>query len=322
MDIDSISSPVQRYITKVEERMRIQSDSYHPELTTALNHLLSSGGKRLRPILTLLTGKMLGCDIEILINLAAAIELLHTATLVHDDLIDGAMLRRGIPTLNARWTPAATVLTGDVIFAQAAHLASMTNSIEVMQLFAKALMIVVNGEITQMFDSQDRKDYRASYYQRIYSKTASVFEMATTSAAMLSEVDIKVLEAVKKFGYEIGMAFQIVDDILDFTGEQETVGKPVASDLRQGLVTLPTIYYMEANPTDLDLETLLSNSKANEKNIKRLVKSIRNSNAIEDTMCEARQFVGRGIDFLSILPPTTERHSLERLAHYIVQRSF
>src|SRR3990172_8268826 len=126
-------SPVQESLRLVERRMRAQSDGHHPDLAAALKHLLSSGGKRVRPAVALLTGGMLGAGRDRLVTLSAAIELLHTATLVHDDLIDGALLRRGIPTLNAQWTPAATVLTGDFIFARAAHLASQTGSLAVMR---------------------------------------------------------------------------------------------------------------------------------------------------------------------------------------------
>src|SRR5512135_900325 len=133
--------------------MRAQADGHNTAVAAALHHLLSSGGKRIRVIVTLLTGKMLGADPDKLVTLAAAIESLHTATLVHDDLIDGALLRRGIATLNAQWTPAATVLTGDFIFAIAAKMAAETNSVATMHLFAETLAIIVNGEINQLFTS-------------------------------------------------------------------------------------------------------------------------------------------------------------------------
>ena len=145
-------------IPKVENRMRKSVNDHNPELKNAIDHLLSSGGKRIRPTVTLLTGGMLGADQEICIILAAAIEMLHTAILVHDDLIDGALLRRGISTLNARWSPAATVLTGDYLFARAAKLAAETGSIEVMQLFADTLATIVNGEINQMFPGDGLTD--------------------------------------------------------------------------------------------------------------------------------------------------------------------
>lgn len=314
-------SPVQESLRLVEKRMRAQSNGHHPDLGAALNHLLSSGGKRVRPAVALLTGGMLGGDRDHLITLAAAIELLHTATLVHDDLIDGALLRRGIPTLNARWTPASTVLAGDFIFARAAKLASETKSVEVMRLFAETLATIVNGEITQMFSTQEVHT-RESYYERIYAKTASMFVLATSAAAVLSPVDEDVAECVRTFGYEIGMAFQIVDDVLDFTGEQATVGKPVASDLRQGLITLPTLIYMQSHPDDPDVEYLKDGSYYNESRLNRLIPAIRESGAIEDALYEARQFVDRGLAALAELsiPMTPERQALEDLALYIVKR--
>ena len=311
--------PVQGLIHQVEERMRSQSDGHHPELNSALQHLLASGGKRIRPAITLLTGGMLGADKDRLITLAAAIELLHTATLVHDDLIDGSLFRRGMPTLNARWSLAATVLTGDYIFARAANLAAETNSVPVMRLFAENLATIVNGEITQLFANHNLVS-REDYFRRIYAKTASLFETATTSAALISSVDKNIIEKVRNFGYQIGMAFQIIDDVLDFTGEQATVGKPLASDLRQGLVTLPALYYVEAYPEDQDMKTILDSSICDEECMARLLTSIRQSGAIQQALNIARQYVDRGLDSLKGLPDCQERHALEKLALYIVHR--
>lgn len=299
--------------------MRAQVGEHHPDLHTVLEHLVSSGGKRVRPAVTLLTGKMFGADPDRLITLAASIEMLHTATLVHDDLIDGSLLRRGIPTVNAHWSPAATVLAGDYIFARAAELAARTDSVAVMQSFAETLATIVNGEITQMFTSRGVAN-REDYYQRIYAKTASMFVLATKSAALISQSDEKIIETIRQFGYEIGMAFQIVDDILDFTGEQEEVGKPVASDLRSGLVTLPAIYYQENNPDDQDMEAVLRGEYNNDGRMKRLVKAIRSSGAIQQALDEARQYVERGLGFLEQMPDGIERQALFELGSYIIDR--
>ena len=303
----------------VEERMRAQADGHHAAVGAALHHLLSSGGKRIRVIVTLLTGKMLGADADKLVTLAAAIESLHTATLVHDDLIDGAMIRRGIPTLNAQWSPAATVLTGDFIFSKAAKLAADTGSTEVMVIFAETLATIVNGEITQLFSSKWVAN-REDYYRRIYAKTASLFETSTTTAAILSHADQHVTAAVKYFGHEIGMAFQIIDDILDFTSEQTTMGKPVASDLRQGIITLPVLYYLENHPKDLDMGAILESNFCDEDCLGRLLASIIDSGAIKQSHEEARQSVQRGLGVLRGLPETEERKALEDLAEYIVDR--
>lgn len=310
---------VREPLAEVEARMRTSPAKHHPDLEAALEHLLSSGGKRIRPTLVLLVGGMLQADRERIITLAAAIELLHTATLVHDDLIDGSLLRRGIPTLNAQWTPGATVLTGDYVFARAAHLAAQTESLEVMRRFAQTLMTIVDGEITQLFGSEV-EDARQDYLRRIYAKTASLFELAAEGAALLSPDPEVYREPVRRFGYALGIAFQIVDDILDFVGEEQRVGKPVASDLRQGLITLPTLVYMETQPQDEDLERLLQGASLPESTILRLVDSIRASGAVDKALDEARHYVAQGLEALSPLPDTPERQALHELAEYVIQR--
>ena len=299
----------------------------HPDLNAALQHLLASGGKRVRPALALLTGGMLApiaaeaAVEDRLALLAAAIELLHTATLVHDDLIDGALLRRGIATLNAQWSPAATVLTGDFIFAQAARLAAQTRSASVVQLFSETLAAIVSGELTQLFAGRGVAS-RENYEQRIYAKTASLFELATTAPALLLEAPVEAVERLRCFGFSLGMAFQIADDILDFTGEQATVGKPVASDLRQGLVTLPALYYLVVAPDDPAFLALLNGNPVSEQEINRLVKSIRLSGAIQKSVDEATGHVQRGLEILNTFSDNTERRALKSLAAYIVNRDF
>ena len=312
-------TPVQEKIALVEAKMREQSDGHHPELSAALEHLLSSGGKRIRPAVALLSGGIFGAETEKLVMLGAAIELLHTATLVHDDLIDGALLRRGIATLNSQWTPAATVLTGDFIFARAARLAAETGSVPVMRLFAHTLATIVNGELTQLFSSRGvaKQDI---YFQRIYAKTASMFELATAASTMLGTNDEILIEEMRGFGYDIGMAFQIVDDVLDFTGKQSTIGKPVASDLRQGLITLPALLYLESHPDDVEMKSLIDGHFFSDERMDRLVNEIRISGAIEKSLGVARDFVRCALDKLQKQPDCIERDSLERLANYIVDR--
>ena len=299
--------------------MRAQADEAHPDLRAALEHLLSAGGKRVRPTLGLLVGNMLGAPLEKLVTLGAAVELLHTATLVHDDLIDGSLLRRGTPTLNARWSPPATVLTGDFLFARAAKLAADTDHLPLMKLFSETLATIVNGELTQMFTSRGLVN-RENYYRRIYAKTASLFEMTSRAAAMVSPVDEDTIESMRDFGYQIGMAFQIVDDILDFTGDQNAVGKPLGSDLLNGLVTLPGIYYAEANPADPDVLSLPQGGWTNAENMTRLVEKIRASSCTKKAMLEADRHIDRALARLEGMPASAERDALENLAKYIVDR--
>ena len=299
--------------------MRQQADDRHPDLKVAFENLLAAGGKRVRPTLVLLTGNMLGADPERLITLAAAIEMLHTATLVHDDLIDGSLMRRGNATLNAKWTPAATVLTGDFVFARAAKLAAQTGSLAVMEEFAETLATLVNGELTQMFDSRGLAS-RENYYERIYAKTGSLFELSTHGAAIISPVDEEMAQKARIFGKKLGTAFQIVDDILDFTGEQATVGKPVGSDLLQGLITLPALYYIETHPEDKQVKALLRGEYHNQKTIAKLVESIRSSDAITLALKEAKQFAADALESLNGQPKSKERLALEKLTEYITNR--
>ena len=268
----------------------------------------------------LLIGKLLNAQKDDLITLATSIELLHTATLVHDDLIDGSLLRRGIPTLNSKWSPAATVLTGDFIFASAADMAAKTNSLEVMTLFSKTLMTIVNGEINQLFNGKCVSG-QDEYFQRIYEKTASLFETSTHSAAILSKVDAQQRELLRKFGYELGMAFQIIDDILDYTGDESTVGKPIGGDLRQGIITLPMIFFMQDHPEDTLVKDLIAgNCPQDEDEIHRIVTEVINSSAVEKAYSTAEQFINRARLYLLELPDCDERESLLAITRYILER--
>ncbi len=307
-------------LDEVEACMRSEPAELHPALFEAIDHLLNSGGKRIRPTMVILVGNMLGADVDRVITHAAAIEMLHTATLVHDDLIDGSFLRRGIPTLNAQWSPGATVLTGDYLFARAARLAAETGNLTLMESFARTLMTIVNGEITQLFD-QETDDYLQSYYDRIYAKTASLFEVASEGAALLANSGPDTLEAMRSFGYHLGLAFQIVDDVLDFTADQHDLGKPVANDLRQGLITLPTILHLEDHPEDAAWLNPLSRQEAGDQVLEELILKIRGSGAIERSIDQAQQFVEQGEEQLRNMPSAPERDALYQLAHYVVARS-
>lgn len=322
MEITTANFPdlVRTHMSEVEARMRAGGGQHNPILDEAIEQFLASGGKRIRPTLALLVGGMLGAKPEETVTLAAAIEMLHTATLVHDDLIDGSLVRRGFPTLNSRLTAGATVLTGDYLFARAAQLAAQTGSLPLMEIFAQTLMAIVNGEITQLLQDR-RRNTREEYFNRIHAKTASLFELAAEAAAMLSRRTSDVVEAMKAYGYHVGIAFQIIDDVLDFIGDPNQVGKPVASDLRQGLITLPTLHYVDAYPDDPDLAPILSGSPIDTQTLDRLVEAIRDSGAIEKSLEEARDFARDGEANLAEMPATPEREGLYDLARYVVQRS-
>jgi geranylgeranyl pyrophosphate synthase len=311
---------VREELAEVEGRMISGGDSQHPELRTAIKQLLSSGGKRLRPILVLLSGGLLGADRQRTITLAAAIELLHTATLVHDDLIDGSLLRRGYPTLNAKWDGGATVLMGDYVFALAARYAADTGSLAIMENFAETLSTIVSGELTQIFGT-GTGNLRVDYFNRVYAKTGSLFELATKGAALLAQSEPSVLRSMQEFGRQLGIAFQIVDDILDFTGDLEQVGKPVASDLRHGLVTLPTICHLESQPQDDERIQKLVQGVLSADEEARLIESIRTSGAIEAAQAEAADYLAICAAIMEELPTDKPEHeALSGLAQYVLHR--
>ncbi|HHH83367.1 MAG TPA: polyprenyl synthetase family protein [Chloroflexi bacterium] len=311
---------VQPDLQEVEACMRRSPDKHHPGLDKAIEHLLNSGGKRIRPTVTILAGRMLDVEKERFITLAASIEMLHTGTLVHDDLIDGSLLRRGTPTLNAQWSSGATVLTGDYIFARAAYLAAQTGSLPLMEIFARTLMTIVNGEITQLFD-QESPDWMQSYLNRIYAKTASLFEVATEGIGLLGEFDDQMVRGLKQYGCNIGMAFQIVDDVLDFIGEEERVGKPLASDLRQGILTLPALYFLDEHPEGNGLANRLRTRALKDAELEAIIRQIRDSSAIRRALYQAEQMSAIARKQLTIFPECPEREALYELANYIVRRT-
>ena len=314
--LDSIREDLQR----VEETLRTLPMIDFGVVEEAVGHLLDSGGKRIRPTLTLLASRLYAADVDQVISLAAAVEMLHTATLVHDDVIDGSLLRRGSPTLNATWTPGATILVGDYLFSRAADLAARTDNVRVMQIFARTLMTISTGELRQLFETGSRVT-RESYNRRIYAKTASMFELATEAAGVLMRAPADQIGVLKDFGRDLGMAFQIIDDVLDFTGEKSQMGKPVGSDLLQGIVTLPAIYYVEAHPDDERIGDLLRNGRRDEPQVHGIVESVRRSDAIGATLSEARRYVQRSQRALRYLPDSNARQAMWDLAEHVINRT-
>ena len=312
--------PVQDGLAAVEKRLNEVNHAHHPVFRKSTEHLVGSGGKRIRPLVCLLTSTAINADYEKSITLAAGTEMLHTATLVHDDMIDGALLRRNVSTLNADWSPDLAVLMGDYLFARAAHLVAQVDNVRIMRLFAETLMTILNGEITQRFTKWmvDRDEY----YERIYAKTGALFVLATQAAAELGNTSPEYEQALVEYGRKVGMAFQIVDDILDYSGKAEKLGKPSGNDLRQGLITLPAIYYLEDQPEDPDFLMFLSDRRSNPLLLNRLVDKVRASGALQVAMLEARQFAEEGQMALSILPVSPYTSALSSLANSAVDRDF
>ncbi|CAG0934585.1 octaprenyl-diphosphate synthase [Thermoflexales bacterium] len=318
---DLVKEDLQRVETRLHE-IPLRSDLDLALVTEAIGHLLDAGGKRIRPALTLLTGRLYPADRDTLVSMAAAVEMLHTATLVHDDVVDGSMLRRGSPTLNARWSPGATILTGDYMFALAADLAAQTNSVRVMRIFARTLMTIVSGELRQLFGDATRRQTREDYFKRIYAKTASMFELATEAAGVLIGASEAEILALSQYGRDLGIAFQIIDDVLDFIGDASQVGKPVANDLRQGIVTLPVIDYLDTPAHDKRLDDLLRTGQHSDEVVLPIVAAVRASGAVDRAVNEARRYVRAAQQTLLNLPDNEARQSMLAVAEYVVARSY
>lgn len=307
-------------LADVEQRLLQLPDLQPDDLRQAVSLIVSSGGKRIRPIMVLLVTGMLGrAGRGKAIDLASAVEMLQTATLVHDDLIDGSLVRRGSQTLNAVWTPAATVLTGDYLFAYASNLASRVDNVRVMSIFSETLGTIVGGELRQMFSDWALRATRDDYFRRIYAKTASLYVLAATTAGVISDASEAEINALLDYGRDFGIAFQIVDDVLDFTGEQATVGKPVGSDLRRGMITLPTISYLESHGDDTRLDCALR-GECTPKQYDELIGAIRESDAIERALDEARSITESAKRALDVFPDSAFKTLLKDLADYNINR--
>ena len=318
---DLVKDDLQRVETRLHD-VPLRSDSDLGLVTEAIGHLLDAGGKRIRPALTLLTGRLYPSDTEKIVSMAAAVEMLHTATLVHDDVVDGSMLRRGSPTLNARWSPGATILTGDYMFARAADLAAQTDNVRVMQIFARTLMTIVSGELRQLFGDATHRQTREDYFKRIYAKTASMFELATEAAGVLIGAAEDEIIALRQYGHDLGIAFQIMDDVLDFIGDASQVGKPVANDLRQGIVTLPVIDYLDAYPHDKRVDDLLRSGQHSDEVVLPIVAEVRASGAVDRAVAEARDYVRTAQQRLKQFADSAALQSMLAVADYVVDRSY
>lgn len=317
----SFISPIEDDLRRVEALLREHPPEQHETIGLALDHLIDGGGKRLRPTLVLLSAHLCGASIDQAIFAAAAAEMLHTATLVHDDFIDGSLIRRGVETLNASWTPAATILTGDYAFARAAYLVAQTNNIRLTQRFAETLMIICNGEIRQMFNGRYEGNALQEYEKRIYAKTASLIALSAEAGAILAQAEDDKQAALRTYGEEMGTAFQIVDDVLDFVADEETLGKPVGGDLRQGLATLPVLLYLRAGSRSSAVRQALHGSWSDDV-VQEAIQAVVASPAIEEALTKARQHVRKAKAAMDGFPDSPHRMALLDLADFTVDRHF
>ena len=308
-------------LQRVEEKMRQGAAAHYEQLGPVLDYLLSSGGKRLRPALVLMATRFGTADYEKAIALAAAVEMLHTATLVHDDVVDNSLMRRGRPTLNATWPRGATILAGDYLFARAANLAAETENVRIISIFSNTLMIICSGELDQIFNQSGRPPTLEEYHRRIYAKTASLFAAGTETGGILSGLSESQVQALRDYGHHLGMAFQIIDDVLDFTGDQAQLGKPVANDLRHGIITLPAILFLEKQPRHPTIEKVLAGRTLEDSEVMTVVDEIRASGAVEEAVEAARRFAGQAAEALRLLPDNPYRRAMQDLVHFVVDRT-
>ena len=317
--LSSIYKPVQEDLVKVEEKLRSISKVDSPWLSELLEYSLKGGGKRIRPALVLISGKFYDYNLNSLLPMATAVEVMHTATLVHDDAIDKSLVRRGRPTINKVWDEDKAVLLGDYLFAKAAELTSATQNLRVIRLGAQTLMTISSGELNQSFNAFNLEQTRQHYLQRISSKTAPLFSTSTESGAVLSQAPEKSVKMLKEYGHGLGIAFQIVDDILDFIGTEEEVGKPIGSDLAQGTLTLPAMLLLERYPQDNPVKRLFQD-RGRQENIKLAIEQVCNSSVIQECYQAASDYSSKACDNLRLLPDNSARRALVELADYVVTR--
>ena len=315
MSINHILAPIQNELQQVEARLRDAVRVEYALLANIFEMLIGSGGKRIRPALAILATKFHPTNPDEMLTLAISTELVHAATLIHDDLIDKSAVRRGSPTINSRWSGTATVLAGDFLLARAAYIAASIENFRVMRIFAQTLMTICEGEIRQDFARAHWPPQREEYYRHIESKTASLFIAATEGGAILSGAPENEIAALRAYGRHLGMAFQMVDDILDFTAEENELGKPVGSDLRQGTFTLPVLYYFEQGARVQAIRDFAS------ADLDQLIAAIRASAAIDASKAEARQYAQSARAALAIFPDNVHRRALSDLADYVVERT-
>lgn len=283
--------------------------------------LIDRGGKRLRPALVLLFSHIAGADQQQALYTAAGVEMLHTATLVHDDLIDEAKVRRGVETLNNHWSATSIILAGDTMFALAAKLIARSDNNFLVYRFSETLEAICAGELRQMLSRNGGVPTIESYYDRIFAKTASLFALCAESGPILGHSDERAVAAARAFGRRLGEAFQIADDVLDIIGDPQQLGKPAGSDLRQGLVTLPIILYARDRPKDNRLQSII-HSEADKTAIVRLVAEIQTSQAPEDAMARAEAHIQEALALLEHYPDTPYRRALVEIAHFAVRRRY
>lgn len=297
---------------------RLSSDV--PLVEKIAQYIIESGGKRMRPLLVLLSSRALNHDGDDHLKLAAVIEFLHTATLLHDDVVDTSDLRRGRSTANAKWGNAPSVLVGDFLYARAFEMMVELKSLPIMEVLSHATAVIAEGEVLQLMNVKNPDVSEEQYMQVIHNKTAMLFEAASHTGALLSGASSEQEAALRDYGKHLGLAFQLVDDVLDYRGDADAMGKNVGDDLAEGKPTLPLIHAM-ANGSE-DERTLIRRAirKGGLEDLPSILNIVERSGALEYTMDRARQEAEAARNLLTDLQPSPYKEALELLTELAVAR--
>ena len=323
MDIKAIQALTQKDMVSVNQLIEQQLQSNVALVNQLGLYIVNSGGKRIRPILSILAAKALGHQDQDHIRLATIVEFIHTATLLHDDVVDESLLRRGKPTANAEFGNAASVLVGDFIYTRAFQLMVGFNKMQVMDIFAHATNVIAEGEVLQLINCNDPDTTEDSYMQVIYSKTAKLFEAATELAAIITEQDEKTINAFKFYGMHLGTAFQLVDDVLDYSADQAELGKSIGDDLAEGKPTLPLILAMKhgSNEQAQLIRGAIERSDGKDY-LDKVLAILEETNALALTMEKAQEEAQKAIDYLQDIPNSEYKEALIALAKLSVDRKY
>jgi geranylgeranyl pyrophosphate synthase len=319
-DIAFIYEPIQPQLDLVVENLR--GLAVHENLTNGAElfaHAVLSGGKKIRPTITLLAGALWNGSEETLVTMGTAIELLHIASLVHDDTVDKADTRRGKATVSSIWGNNVAVLLGDYVFASSATFVCDTGNIRVVRRFSETIMELAQGELTEHFSTNNWNQTVEDYSRRIYDKTASLFCTASESGGVLSGAPEDKCDALNQYGYNLGMAFQIMDDVLDFMGTEEEMGKPVGNDLVHGTLTLPVLLFGERNPDQPSVRRLQAGG-TDPADVQEVINLVRESSVIPQTLAIMDDYRNKARAALQRVPAHRARESLEALVNYIGKR--
>ncbi len=292
-------------------------------LNSASMHARGSPGKRLRTALTLLSGKMKTYRFDKLLPLSVAFEMVHLATLIHDDIVDNAKTRRGNPTVNALWGDNIAILLGDYYFAKTAGLIADINDNRIDHLFSDTVATVCEGTILEMMTAGRIDLTIESYYEKISHKTACLIAACCKGGAIVSHASDEEIELLTDYGMNLGIAFQIIDDVLDYTEDQATIGKPAGNDLRQGMVTLPLIYALQEQPQNghyQQVHTLLNGSSHKDEDINAVVDWVTGGTGVERSLTDAQTYAEKARAALHRFPTSPDREVLDELIDFVVLR--